>query len=128
VLQHGVPAITLAAVDARDLANHPVSGIELTNATAAPLETVLLAPAPNPARGDALVTFTLAHAGRATLGVYAVNGRLVRTLADGLQPAGVYHVTWDGRSTDGRMAAAGVYYLRLSADGRLSNRSLVLLR
>jgi flagellar hook assembly protein FlgD len=74
------------------------------------------------------VTFTLAHAGRATLGVYAVNGRLVRTLADGLEPAGVHHLTWDGRSTDGRFAAAGVYYLRLSADGRLSNRSLVLLR
>ena len=128
VLQHGVPGITLAAVDARDPSNRPVTALELADATAAPLVTVLLAPAPNPTRGDALVTFTMAHAGRATVGVYSVNGRLVRTLADGVRPAGVHHATWDGRDTDGRMAAAGVYYLRLAADGRVGSRSLVLLR
>jgi hypothetical protein len=42
--------------------------------------------------------------------------------------AGVYHVTWDGRDQDGRVAAAGVYYFQLEAGGRRMSRSLVLLK
>ena len=128
VLTSGLSGISLASVDARDLANHHVSAIVAASDLAVPAQTVLFAPTPNPASGDAVVTFTLARAGRATLSVYAVNGRLVRTLAGGIQPAGVYRVTWNGAGDDGQMAAAGVYYLRLDADGRRMNRTLVLLR
>lgn len=128
VLKSGLSGIGLSSIDARDAANHRVSALVAASDLAVPAETVLLAPVPNPASADAVVTFTLARAGRATLSVYAVNGRLVRTLASGVQPAGVYRTTWNGTGDDGQRAAAGVYYLRLEADGRRMNRTLVLLR
>jgi flagellar hook assembly protein FlgD len=115
-------------VKARDGANRAVSGVEVASEAALPGATVLLSPAPNPMRGTATVTYTLARAGAVELEVYGVDGRRVRRLAGGEQGAGVYRVTWDGRDGSGGRAAAGVYYVRLVAAGQRFTRTLVLLR
>ena len=128
VLQSGISGLGLTAVDARDAANKRLGGVALEAHLAAPGQTLLLAPAPNPARGGAAIGFTLASAGPARLTIYQVNGRLVRTLASGVHEAGVYRVDWDGTDDAGRLAAAGVYYFDLEAAGRRQHRPLVLLR
>jgi hypothetical protein len=127
-LRTAVSGLGLAAVDARDAANHRLAGVALAAQLALPGQTLLLAPTPNPAPGGTAIGFTLAHPGPARLAVYAVNGRLVRTLATGAHVAGEYHFAWDGRDDGGRLAATGVYYIHLEADGRRQSRSLVLLR
>ncbi|MBA4378990.1 MAG: hypothetical protein C0395_10140 [Gemmatimonas sp.] len=73
---------------------------------------------PNPLRGEAQIFFTLARAGRAELVVYDLAGRAVRTLHAGDLPAGPSVLAWDGAVDGGGRAAAGVYLLRLRADGR----------
>ena len=129
VLRKGIAGIHLASVDARDLGNQKLAtGVTVGTTLAAPDQTLLLAPAPNPARGGSAIAFALARAGRARLALYAVNGRLVRTLVNGPKDAGVYSLPWDGKDDDGRIAAAGVYYILLEADGKKFNRSLVFLR
>lgn len=72
---------------------------------------------PNPFNPATTVCFELAHAGRALVGVYDLSGRLVRTLADELRPAGPQSVVWDGVDAQGQPAASGVYLVRLAADG-----------
>ena len=80
--------------------------------------TVLDAARPNPFNPSTTISFALAGAQRATLAVYTVDGRLVRTLLEGDLAAGPHAVTWDGRGTDGRIAASGTYLYRLrTADG-----------
>ena len=49
-----------------------------------------------------------------TLRIYNARGQWMRTLADGIYAPGYYVVPWDGRDTDGRLAASGVYLYRLS--------------
>jgi hypothetical protein len=116
-------------VDARDLGNQKLAtGVTVATDLAAPDQTLLLAPAPNPARGNATIAFALARAGRARLSIFAVTGRLVRTLVNGPKDAGVYSIPWDGTDGDGRISAAGVYYFQLEADGHRFSRPLVLLR
>jgi hypothetical protein len=75
-----------------------------------------------------LLSFTLATPATVEFSVFSVDGRRVRSLISGLQPAGVYRLTWDGLDEARRPAAAGVYYLHLSAGGLRFTRSLVMLR
>ena len=88
----------------------------------------LAAPVPSPARGAARIRFELARAGRATLSVLDLEGRRVATIRDGWATAGAHECVWSGRDEAGRAASAGVYLVRLEADGARLARKLVWLR
>ncbi len=92
------------------------------------LATVLGAAHPNPFNPSTTIAFTLGAAGRATLVVYAVDGRLVRTLVDESLAAGPQQAVWDGRDDAGRVVASGAYLYRLStSDGNdISGRMLLV--
>jgi len=51
------------------------------------------------------------------IAVYDVAGRLVRTLASGVEAAGPHSVEWDGRDAQGTRMQRGVYFLH-AAIGR----------
>jgi hypothetical protein len=68
-------------------------------------QTTILFAVPEPVSGPA----------RATLVVYDVLGRRVRTLIDGEVIAGEQAVTWDGGSDAGGPAPSGVYVARLES-------------
>jgi hypothetical protein len=72
-----------------------------------------LAARPNPAAADVTVEFALPRDGTASVRVYDVRGRLVRTLFEGRAAAGSRRLVWDRVARDGGRAAAGVYLLRL---------------
>jgi len=93
-----------------------------------PLRTALLAAHPNPFNPSVTVPFTLAAAGRARLAVYDVAGRQVRSLLDAEATVGPHVLIWDGRDGAGRPVGAGVYFLRLDAQGASESQKLVLLR
>jgi flagellar hook assembly protein FlgD len=59
--------------------------------------------------------FTLPAAGSARLEIFDVAGRQVWLRQMGALPAGPHSVAWDGRDSDGRETAAGVYLVRLTA-------------
>ena len=93
-----------------------------------PAEFALHAPSPSPFRTS--TTVELAVPGRADVcvDVFDVTGRRVRTLLDRSVGAGEYRLLWDGRGDDGRQAAAGIYFVRLTAPGVVKTVRGVLLR
>ncbi len=61
------------------------------------------------------------------LGIYDIKGRLVRTLLDGMYPAGVHRILWNGRSDDDSRVSSGVYFCRFSSgDFSAMNRVVYL--
>ena len=76
------------------------------------------APAPNLTSASATVAFYLPRSGKVRMTVHDVSGRLVDTLADKTYPGGYHSVTWKGTSYSGRKMPAGVYFFRLSIDGK----------
>lgn len=60
--------------------------------------------------------------------VYNFNGQMVRTLVDGLQDAGVYSVTWDGRNDRGIPVSSGVYLYRISTDKFAQVKKLMMMK
>ena len=81
----------------------------------------LLAVAPNPARGGTVsaLSFAIPRAAHVTLEVFDVRGTRVRNVADATFAAGTTTLRWDGRDERGRVAPAGLYFVALTADGRL---------
>jgi len=74
------------------------------------------------------VSFRLASSDRASLAVYDVSGRVVRTLVDKEMATGTYQVLWNGNDSNGHPVAAGVYYCRLEAGDRMEMTKLVLVK
>lgn len=87
---------------------------------------VLLQNRPNPFNPATRIGFALPKAGRARVAVFALDGRLVRDLADRNFPAGYAELSWDGRDGAGLAVPSGVYFYTLEADGRRETRKLTL--
>ncbi len=87
---------------------------------------VLLAPAsPNPMRSHASFAFTLPSAGHASLRVYDIHGRAVRTLHQGHLDAGPHLREWNGLDDRGRRVPSGPYFVRLEHGLRQAMRKVV---
>lgn len=90
--------------------------------------TGLWAPQPNPAANAATIRFDLAQSAAVRLGVYDVQGRLIRTLFDGEKTAGSHEATWNTRDESGRAVSSGVYFFRMETGGRMETQRLMLVR
>ena len=62
------------------------------------------------------------------LAVYNLAGQKLATLAHGLRVAGAYTLRWNGRDSDGRELASGVYLYRLKAGERVETRTMLFLK
>jgi hypothetical protein len=76
---------------------------------------------PNPARGTVAVRYDVPRQSRMSVGVYDVDGRLVRSLSEGDVAPGRY----EARLSSGTLPA-GVYFCRLAAEGQRFSRKVVL--
>ena len=98
-----------------------------------PKETSLLPNYPNPFNPETWIPYQLAEPAVVTLHIYAVDGKLIRRLALGHQPAGMYHsksraAYWDGRNAFGEPVASGVYYYTLRTDDFTATRKMLILK
>jgi len=98
-----------------------------------PKETALLANYPNPFNPETWIPYQLAHASEVQIGIYAINGTLVRTLSLGHQAAGIYQqrtraAYWDGRNQLGEPVASGVYFYTLTAGDFTATRKMLIMK
>jgi flagellar hook assembly protein FlgD len=85
--------------------------------------------APNPAAGQAALSFGLPSAAPVLLTVHDAAGRCVRTLMHRAAEPGDHRAMWDGTTDRGGKAASGVYFFRLMINGQsIGDRKLVFLR
>ncbi len=98
-----------------------------------PQETILLANYPNPFNPETWIPYQLAKPAAVTLTIYAVDGKLVRTLDLGHQPVGIYEsksraAHWDGRNAVGEPVASGVYFYTFTAGDFTATRKMLILK
>ena len=98
---------------------------------AAPRETELLSNYPNPFNPETWMPYQLSKSAEVTVTIHAADGRLIRTLVLGHQPAGVYQsksraAYWDGRNELGEPVASGVYFYTLKAGDFTATRKMLI--
>ena len=96
-----------------------------------PKETALLPNYPNPFNPETWIPYHLAEDAEVTLTIYAIDGQVVRRLALGYQPAGMYQnrsraAYWDGRNAFGEPIASGVYFYTLTAGDFTATRKMLI--
>ena len=129
----GYPAwYKLCAVDVHGNVS-PYAGILPSGAVdvpgpALPRELALSMPAPNPLRGATTLRLALPRAAAVAAAVYDQQGRVVRTLLAGTQPAGEHTLRWDGHDEAGRAVPSGMYFVRCEVDGRVLTHRIAALR
>ena len=98
---------------------------------APPQETVLLANYPNPFNPETWIPYQLAKSAEVTVSIHAVDGTLIRTLALGQLPAGVYEdkdraAYWNGKNEQGESVASGVYFYTLKAGDFSATKKMLI--
>jgi hypothetical protein len=83
---------------------------------------------PNPFAAETEISFASPSPSAVELSIHDVLGRRVRALLAASGVEGVHAIRWDGRDTEGRPLAAGVYFVRLARDGVVTSRQVVLAR
>lgn len=78
---------------------------------------------PNPFNGQTIIRYSVATAGRVTLRLFDVLGRVVGTLVNGEQAQGAYEV-----SVSTNFLASGVYIYRIQHQNASLSRSMIVLR
>jgi len=84
--------------------------------------------APNPFNPVTIIRYEVPRTGAVRLTVFDVRGRRVRDLVDGNVVAGRHEVMWDGRDDHGQVAAAGIYFARMTDGDNASTAKMVLAK
>lgn len=105
------------------------SGVEEGSGSDAPsIGNALRQNIPNPFNPETVIRYSVARTGPVAVRIYNVNGALVRTLVDRVQPTGEYVARWNGTDDQGRPLPSGAYFYRLESEGFADSRKLILLR
>jgi hypothetical protein len=83
---------------------------------------------PNPFEATTSIAFDLPTPAQISLKILDVEGRLVRTVGQGLWPAGSHSVTWSGLGENGSPVGAGVYFVRMETAGFKAAKKVLLMR
>jgi flagellar hook assembly protein FlgD len=91
-------------------------------------EVTLLGIERNPFTQATHVFFAVTRRVRAKVRIYDARGRLIRNLLDAEVEQGYHSLVWAGRTTSGHPASAGVYFVRLEAEGKIKTAKAILNR
>ncbi len=79
---------------------------------------------PNPFNAETVLQYALPMDSEVEVLVFNLRGQVVRTLVRARQDTGVRRVVWDGRNQAGQELASGVYFIRMTAAGRIFVRRI----
>ena len=102
-----------------------VSGVEDQTPNAA---NTIASIYPNPFNPSTSIKLELGQDGPVRVGIYSMEGKLVRTLVNEVRPAGELVLRWNGRNDGGGLVASGTYFCRLQGNGQSDTAKMVLLK
>ena len=90
------------------------------------VSAILCQNVPNPFSGMTTIGLTLPETAMVSIAIYDISGKLINTVVENSHLSEGYHeVTWNGRTSSGEPAAAGIYFCRLSTpSGTITLRML----
>ncbi len=79
-------------------------------------------------QGNTVLRFAVPRSSWVKLSIYDINGRFVTNIQNDPLDPGYYTRAWDGRDNAGRKCPAGIYLVRMEAEGFKDSKKVVILR
>lgn len=92
------------------------------------LDALLLRNRPNPFEPFTVVSFNLPEPMEVSLRIHDAQGRVIRTLLNGISTAGQHALYWNGTMQNGDRSPAGIYYARLSTQAGSRQIRMICVR
>jgi hypothetical protein len=83
---------------------------------------------PNPFNPGTTIEFALPRSAYTEIKIYNLLGEIVAIPMQGFLMAGTHRITWNGLTFDGRPAASGIYFYRLTAGVFSQTRKMILMK
>ncbi len=83
---------------------------------------------PNPFNPVTTIAFNLAKTSNVTVEVFNLEGRKVKTLVNGVKPAGENTVVWNGTDNTGKTVASGIYLYKIKNGKYTSTKKMILMK
>jgi flagellar hook assembly protein FlgD len=83
---------------------------------------------PNPASGQANISFDISESGNYQLAVFDLEGRQVKSLLSSGLTTGHYLISWNGANDAGATVKNGVYFMKLTGENKSFTSKVVLMR
>jgi hypothetical protein len=83
---------------------------------------------PNPFNPSTTIKYSLGTDGPVSVDIYNVRGQRIRTLVDENQIAGNHQVVWNGLDNSNRQVSSGIYFCRMSTNGKTEMKKMLLLK
>ena len=83
---------------------------------------------PNPFNPITSIAYELAYSSHVKITIHDMNGRLIKTLVNRAQSPGYKTVTWNGKDSQSKTVAAGVYIYTIEAGPFRSMKKMVFLK
>ncbi len=117
------------ATDHVDVFAGTCAAVGVAGGEAPAVSPIRLVAAPNPFLGSTRISFDLVRGGRASLSIFDVTGRRVRTLIDGARRgAGTHDASWDGRDDADRPVSPGTYFYVLDGPSGRARGTITRVR
>ena len=83
---------------------------------------------PNPFNPFTNIKYGLPEATQVRIDIYNLRGELVAVLQDGMQQAGNFLLTWNGRNLNEQLVPSGVYIYRIKAGSYTDTRKMIFTK
>jgi hypothetical protein len=86
---------------------------------------LFLTSSPNPSNDLTVLHYYIKNTSETTLGVYDLQGKLVKQLISGKTTKGEHYVSWNGTNDVGAKVPAGIYISQLQVDGKIVTNKII---
>jgi hypothetical protein len=83
---------------------------------------------PNPFNPSTTISYSVPTDGDVSISIYNAKGQLVNTVVSEYKNKGHYQVVWQGKDSNGRSVASGLYFSRLLASGKSLSYKMLLMK
>jgi hypothetical protein len=83
---------------------------------------------PNPFNPSTTFQFGLKQAQNVKITIYNVRGQVVKTLVNGMTPAGIHNIVWNGKDNNNRAIASGMYFYKMETNDYSKVKKTILLK
>jgi hypothetical protein len=87
-----------------------------------------LANFPNPFNPTTTISYQLPAVSEVELIIYNIKDQKVKTLVNGVFPAGDHSVIWNGRDSNCKPVSSGIYFLKLKAGDFQKVKKMILIK